>query len=83
MSQPSRCRRYKSGMTDVVDSVLNVHTANLLLQWSSAKNQSVAEGGVAKHFIVEAESKLFCVCLAHSGYAPYFRLHPQLVYNTL
>lgn len=36
-------------MPDVVDGILDVHTANLLLQRSSTKGQSLAEGGVAKH----------------------------------
>jgi len=45
-------------MTDVVEGILDVHTANLLLQWSSAKGQSLAESGVAKHFMVKAGSKL-------------------------
>ena len=45
-------------MTDVVERILDVHSANLLLQWSSAKRQSLAEDGVAKHLNVEVGSKL-------------------------
>ena len=42
-----------SGMTDVVYGILDVHTANLLLQWSSAKGQGLAKGGIAKHFLLK------------------------------
>lgn len=43
-------------MTDVIECILDVDSANLLLQWSSAKGQSLAEGGVAKHGEVEVVS---------------------------
>ena len=36
-------------MTDIVDGILDVHAANLLLQRSSVKGQSLAEGEVAEH----------------------------------
>jgi len=45
-------------MTDIVEGILDMRTADLLLQRSSAKGQSLAEGGVAKHHIVKAGSKL-------------------------
>ena len=43
-------------MTNVIECILDVDSANLLLQWSSAKGQSLAEGRVAKHGEVEVIS---------------------------
>jgi len=60
-------------MTDVVERILDVRRAKLLLQWSSTKGQSLAEGGVAEHLIVKVKVGSKLSLFGETANVPWFR----------
>ncbi len=78
-------------MTDVVERIFDVHSANLLLQWSSAKGQSLAEDGVAKHLVLEVGSKVVSIwylvfgpASTYATWSPASNLeNSQIIHSTL